>query len=59
MPCPFLGPDNYCAVYDVRPRACTEYPHTHQTGQNKLLSLTLKNAAICPAVAYILQNIET
>ncbi len=59
MPCPFLGPGNYCAVYDVRPRACAEYPHTHQTGQNKILSLTLKNAAICPAVAYIMQNIET
>ena len=28
MPCPFLGTDNYCAVYDDRPKACREYPHT-------------------------------
>ena len=30
MPCPFLLPDNYCSVYDVRPRACAEYPHTNR-----------------------------
>ena len=27
-PCPFLDSDNYCKVYDVRPKACSEYPHT-------------------------------
>ena len=28
MPCPFLDSDNYCHIYDVRPKACREYPHT-------------------------------
>lgn len=55
MPCPFLGDDNYCSVYDSRPRACREYPHTHQNGQAQLLKLTRKNARICPAVSKILQ----
>src|SRR5215216_3072084 len=27
-PCPFLDSDNYCQVYDDRPKACREYPHT-------------------------------
>lgn len=58
MPCPFLGDDNYCSVYDVRPEACADYPHTQQTGQQKLLPLTLKNAETCPAVVYILDKLE-
>ena len=28
-PCPFLGEDNACAIYEVRPKACREYPHTN------------------------------
>ncbi|MCD8166744.1 MAG: YkgJ family cysteine cluster protein [Bacteroides sp.] len=26
MPCPFLGTDNYCCIYEDRPKACREYP---------------------------------
>jgi hypothetical protein len=58
MPCPFLGPDNFCAVYDVRPRACAEYPHTHQPSQQKIINLTFKNAYTCPAVAYIFEQLN-
>ena len=58
MPCPFLGPDNYCQVYDVRPRACADYPHTQQTGQLKIIHLTFNNASICPAVAYIFDKLD-
>lgn len=58
MPCPFLGDDNHCFVYDVRPEACAAYPHTHQTGQHKLLTLTLKNAETCPSVVFILDRLE-
>lgn len=58
IPCPFLGDDNYCSVYDVRPEACASYPHTQQTGQQKLLPLTLKNAETCPAVVFILDKLE-
>ena len=25
MPCPFLGPDNLCDIYDVRPKACAAF----------------------------------
>ncbi|MGO1751398.1 MAG: YkgJ family cysteine cluster protein, partial [Psychroflexus sp.] len=26
LPCPFLADDNYCLIYDVRPKACAEFP---------------------------------
>ena len=28
VPCTFLGADNYCSIYEVRPKACREFPHT-------------------------------
>jgi Fe-S-cluster containining protein len=53
-PCPFLDlEDNRCSVYDHRPQACREYPHTDRKHIAGILSLTAKNAAICPAVASI------
>ena len=58
LPCPFLGTDNYCSIYDVRPKACREYPHTDRVKQHQILHLTEKNAAICPAVDHIVQRME-
>lgn len=29
-PCPFLASDNTCLVYELRPQACREYPHTNR-----------------------------
>lgn len=57
-PCTFLGDDNYCTIYDVRPRACAEYPHTDQVNQLGIMSLTMKNATICPAVAQIFEKLK-
>jgi Fe-S-cluster containining protein len=57
LPCPFLAENNECTIYDHRPRACREYPHTDAFNQNKIFQLTLKNAEICPAVFRILQAI--
>lgn len=57
-PCPFLGADNYCSVYDKRPKACEEYPHTNRKDMQKLLNLTLVNAEICPAVQKIVDGIR-
>jgi len=57
-PCPFLGPDNYCSIYEVRPKACREYPHTDQPGFRKKLSLTLKNTEVCPAAFRIVERLR-
>lgn len=50
LPCPFLGDDNYCRVYEARPKACRDYPHTNRNRMHQILNLTEKNAAYCPAV---------
>ena len=57
-PCPFLGIENFCTIYEVRPNACREYPHTNRKKMHQILSLTVKNAEICPAVVRILDHIE-
>lgn len=57
VPCSFLGADNRCSIYDVRPKACREYPHTHQKRQHSILDLTEKNVKICPAAEQIVQNV--
>ncbi|MEX2596342.1 MAG: YkgJ family cysteine cluster protein [Salibacteraceae bacterium] len=58
MPCPFLGEDNYCQVYESRPRACRQFPHTDERGQLNIYHLTRKNAKICPAVSKIIQQLD-
>jgi len=58
MPCPFLLPDNFCSVYDVRPKACAEYPHTDRRKFHQLFNLTLKNIPTCPAVYEIVENLK-
>lgn len=57
-PCPFLGSDNYCGVYEDRPLACREYPHTDRKNMYQILSLTRKNMEVCPAVVTIMQEIS-
>jgi uncharacterized protein len=57
-PCPFLGPDNYCSVYEDRPKACREYPHTNRKKMVQITDLTLKNTAVCPAVFEIVERLK-
>lgn len=56
-PCPFLGTDNYCSVYEARPLACREYPHTNRKRFYQVLDLSVKNTEICPAVVKIFDGI--
>lgn len=58
VPCPFLGGDNLCAIYDVRPKACREFPHTDRKKFQQISNLTLKNIAICPAAFNIVENMK-
>lgn len=58
MPCAFLAPDNYCMVYEHRPKACRQYPHTDSPKMIKHLNLALKNAETCPAVYLILEDLK-
>ena len=56
-PCYFLGSYNQCAIYEDRPLACREYPHTDRKKMYQILDLTLKNTEICPAVAEVVREV--
>lgn len=57
-PCAFLGSDNKCEIYDIRPLACREYPHTDRKNMHQILGITELNAFICPAVSEIIEKIK-
>lgn len=58
VPCKFLNTDNTCSIYDVRPKACTEYPHTNRKKIFQILSITMKNIEICPAVSRMIEKMK-
>lgn len=58
-PCPFLAADNKCTVYEYRPQACREYPHTNRKNIKEILDLTYHNSLICPAVSDIIELLQT
>ena len=57
-PCPFLGADNYCNVYESRPKACREYPHTDRKKMVQIMDLTYKNTLVCPAVLEMVERLK-
>ena len=57
-PCTFLDTDNTCFIYDVRPKACKEYPHTNRKKFIQLTELTLKNTEVCPAVFNMMEALK-
>jgi Fe-S-cluster containining protein len=57
-PCAFLGNDNKCSVYEHRPLACREYPHTDRKNMIQILGITEKNTLICPAVSTIIEELK-
>jgi Fe-S-cluster containining protein len=57
-PCAFLDQDNRCTIYEKRPLACREYPHTNRKHMQQILNLTHRNASICPAVVKVLHEIN-
>ncbi|OIQ22497.1 MAG: zinc/iron-chelating domain-containing protein [Flavobacterium sp. MedPE-SWcel] len=58
VPCTFLDNENYCMIYDVRPKACREFPHTDRKKFQQISNLTLKNVAICPAAYNIVEEMK-
>lgn len=58
-PCPFLNTnDNMCFIYDIRPKACREYPHTNRKRFTQITNITLKNIEICPATFQIIEELK-
>ena len=55
-PCPFLGNDNYCGIYEVRPSDCRRFPYTDEDVILKRPQLTLKNSTFCPVTYFVLEK---
>ena len=58
-PCPFLDADNYCQVYEDRPKACREYPHTDRKKIIQIMDLTYRNTLVCPAVLEMVERLKS
>jgi Fe-S-cluster containining protein len=56
-PCSFLGDDNFCSIYEVRPSDCARFPYTDEDVLLKRKQLTLKNATFCPIVYVVLEDL--
>jgi Fe-S-cluster containining protein len=56
-PCPFLGGNNACSIYDVRPSDCARFPYTDEDVIIKRQTLTIKNATFCPIVTDVLNKL--
>jgi uncharacterized protein len=54
-PCPFLGQDNFCSIYEDRPSDCRRFPYTDEDVLLHRKQITLKNASFCPAVFVIME----
>lgn len=56
-PCPFLGSDNFCSIYEARPSDCARFPYTDEDVIIRRQQLTLKNSTFCPAVFFVLDKL--
>ena len=56
-PCPFLQKNNACLIYDIRPKACRQFPHTDNMDFSKNMKLHKMNARVCPGVFHILRSL--
>jgi Fe-S-cluster containining protein len=57
-PCPFLGDDNLCTIYDVRPEKCQGYPFTDKPDFVFSTITHANNAVVCPAVFYLVEQMK-
>jgi Fe-S-cluster containining protein len=57
-PCPFLGADSKCTIYDVRPEKCRGYPFTDKPDFAFMSITHANNVVVCPAVFYIVEQMK-
>lgn len=58
-PCPFLNlDDNKCMIYEDRPEACANFPHTNHRKMHKHLNVAAHNYERCPAVYHVIEQLK-
>jgi Fe-S-cluster containining protein len=58
-PCPFLGDDNLCTVYEERPKACHDFPYLHAEHFTSRSLMMISNTGTCPIVFNVWQELKT
>ena len=56
-PCAFLGADNFCSIYDVRPTDCARFPYMDDEFMLRRQPLALKNSSFCPITYFIIEKL--
>ena len=59
LPCAFLQNNNKCLIYNERPKACKDYPHTDSMKMKNFIKQTSKNCECCPAVFAMVEKISS
>ena len=49
-PCPLLGEDNRCSVYEDRPKACHDFPYLHNANFRSRSLMMIESTSTCPIV---------
>jgi Fe-S-cluster containining protein len=59
-PCQFLGKDNRCTIYAIRPLDCAEFPHfTRKDFRYQAAEKTYtNNLALCPATLVFVEKLQ-
>lgn len=58
QPCPFLDSEKRCAIYEVRPASCQDFPHTNRAGFASCSTFHAENSVTCPAVFYVIEQMR-
>ena len=57
IPCPMLGADNYCSIYEDRPSDCRRFPYTDEDVLVKRSRITLENVRFCPITYRVVEGL--
>ena len=57
-PCQWLGKDNKCKIYDIRPRDCRGFPHLKRSHFFDQSETFINNIKYCPATMRMLEILE-
>jgi Fe-S-cluster containining protein len=56
-PCQHLGDDNKCSVYEIRPKDCSGFPHTHSRDFKLFIPEShIQNLDYCPATFFVVEK---
>jgi len=58
-PCPFLGDDNLCTVYEDRPKACHDFPYLYADHFTSRSLMMISNTGTCPIVFNVWRELKT